>query len=87
FFKAFLFKCQVISGICFIYLNTIGSLRSQQHKNFTLLEILQESVASPFQSVIILDVCNYLIIKEISAEQLSDIELHNTTKVSTPFSK
>ena len=25
--------------------------------------------------------------KEISAEQLSDIELHNTTKVSTPFSK
>ena len=26
FFKAFLFKCQVISGICFIYLNTIGSL-------------------------------------------------------------
>jgi len=48
---------------------------------------LQESVASPFQSVIILDVCNYLIIKEISAEQLSDIELHNTTKVSTPFSK
>lgn len=23
FFKAFLFKCQVISGICFIYLNTI----------------------------------------------------------------
>ena len=25
FFKAFLFKCQVISGICFIYLNTIGS--------------------------------------------------------------
>lgn len=24
FFKAFLFKCQVISGICFIYLNTIG---------------------------------------------------------------
>ena len=30
---------------------------------------------------------HYLIIKEISAEQLSDIELHNTTKVSTPFSK
>lgn len=27
FFKAFLFKCQVISGICFIYLNTIGSER------------------------------------------------------------
>ena len=59
----------------------------EQNLHFTLLEILQESVASPFQSVIILDVCNYLIIKEISAEQLSDIELHNTTKVSTPFSK
>ena len=77
--RMFLPISQIYEGYC--------SLRSQQHKNFTLLEILQESVASPFQSVIILDACNYLIIKEISAEQLSDIELHNTTKVSTPFSK
>ncbi|MFQ9543378.1 MAG: hypothetical protein ACLR0B_16875 [Anaerobutyricum soehngenii] len=47
---------------------------------------MQESVASPFQSVIILNVCNYLTSKEISAEQLSDIELHNTTKAGTSFS-
>ena len=64
---------KIVTGYC--------SLRSQQHKNFTLLEILQESVASPFQSVIILDVCNYLIIKEISAEQLSDIELHTRIRI------
>ena len=37
FFKAFLFKCQVISGICFIYLNTIGRLMKEFHSGKFLL--------------------------------------------------
>ena len=39
FFKAFLFKCQVISGICFIYLNTIGSLVISREVFFELFSI------------------------------------------------
>ena len=43
FFKAFLFKCQVISGICFIYLNTIGSLVTKYVPDY-LNEIVEQLV-------------------------------------------